>query len=320
MLRCVCLAAVALLCLAAPSLTPQRTLQVTVRYPASNLQPDSALFLRGDACGLSWTRGVLLNKLPAPADSWAVALTCDGAAAGDMISMKVLIDDSAWSLGCNMRAAANAGHAVLYPWFFSANGHYVYIPDVYSPQLGNSRDIVVYLPPSYTENTLKSVPNVLVMHDGQNLFNDSTSAFGCWHCDLTADANIIAGAVEELAIVGVDNSADRTNELTYSYDASQGAGGKGDKYLDFIERTVLPAVTSRFRIQQNASLAMAGSSLGGLITCYAAATRPSTWANAACMSSSFWCVPARQNPHERAKTLQLLVVLPKIAGGTLRIS
>jgi hypothetical protein len=215
MLRCVCLASVALLCLAAPTLTPPRTLQVTVRYPASNLQPGSALFLRGDACGLSWTRGVLLNKLSAPEDSWAVALTCDGAAAGDMISMKVLVDDSAWSLGCNMRADASAQHAVLYPWFFSASGHYVYIPDVHSPQLGNSRDIVVYLPPSYSENTLKSVANVLVMHDGQNLFNDSTSAFGCWHCDTTADANIMAGAVEELAIVGVDNSAERTNELTY---------------------------------------------------------------------------------------------------------
>jgi predicted alpha/beta superfamily hydrolase len=87
----------------------------------------------------------------------------------------------------------------------------------------------------------------------------------------------------------------------YSYDPSQQAGGAGDKYLDFIEATVLPAVTSRFRIQPNARLAMAGSSLGGLITCYAAATRPSTWANAACMSSSFWC--------QRASTLTLFLII-----------
>jgi hypothetical protein len=36
-------------------------------------------------------------------------------------------------------------------------------------QLNNTRDIVVYLPPSYTENTLKwfGPDSVLVMHDGQ---------------------------------------------------------------------------------------------------------------------------------------------------------
>ena len=130
--------------------------------------------------------------------------------------MKVLVDDNVWSLGCNMISPASALDVVLYPWFYSATGHYEYIRDVRSPQLRNSRDIVVYLPPSYAENTLKSISNVLVMHDGQNLFNESTSAFGCWHCDQTADANIMAGAVEELAIVGVDNTDDRTNELTYA--------------------------------------------------------------------------------------------------------
>ena len=205
--------------------------------------------------------------------------------------MKVLVNDSVWSLGCNMHSPSGARDVLLHPWFYSTTGHYEYIRDVHSPQLGNSRDIVVYLPPSYTENTLKSVSNVLVMHDGQNLFNETTSAFGCWHCDLTADANIMGGAVEELAIVGVDNTVDRTNELTYSFDASQGCGGKGDHYLDFVEQTVLAAVRARFRIADDAAVAMAGSSLGGLITCYAAVTRPTLWASAACMSSSFWCAP-----------------------------
>jgi enterochelin esterase-like enzyme len=272
---------------------PSYQLEVTVRYPASKLPPSQALFLRGDSCGLSWTQGLLLSKSSSQADTWSAALTCDNAAAAaGIISMKVLVDDRTWSMGCNMHAAAGCAAAVLYPWFFSTAGHYEYVRDVYSPQLRNTRDLVVYLPPSYTENTLKRVTNLLFMHDGQNLFNETTSAFGCWHCDKTADDNIIAGAVEEVAIVGVDNTDDRTDELTYSFDASQQAGGKGDKYLDFIEQTVMAAVQSRFRISDNASVALAGSSLGGLITCYAAVTRPSKWSNAACMSSSFWCVRA----------------------------
>lgn len=291
---CACFASLAHLSVAAPLLTSQAssyTLQVTARYPASKLANSQALFLRGDSCGLSWSEGIELLKVSTEADTWSIALHCDGVAAS-IISMKVLVDDNTWSLGCNMHASAGAPAVVLFPWFYATSGHYEYIRSVYSPQLGNSRDIVVYLPPSYTENILKNVSNLLVMHDGQNLFNESTSAFGCWHCDKTADANIIAGSVEEVAIIGVDNSDDRTNELTYSYDASQEGGGKGDKYLDFVEHTVLAAVRSRYRVSSTAGIAMAGSSLGGLITCYAAATRPTVWANAACMSSSFWCARA----------------------------
>ena len=40
----------------------------------------------------------------------------------------------------------------------------------------------MFLPPSYQENTLKlfGPDSVLVMHDGQNLFNQSTAPFGAW--------------------------------------------------------------------------------------------------------------------------------------------
>jgi len=73
---------------------------------------------------------------------------------------------------------------------------YGYIRNVWSPQLNNSRDLVVYVPPSYAENPHKvrlcfialhtasatmrwvsqvfDASSVLIMHDGQNLFNAST--------------------------------------------------------------------------------------------------------------------------------------------------
>ena len=62
----------------------------------------------------------------------------------------------------------------------------------YSTELQNNRSVIYYLPPSYTENTLKPYSNLLVMHDGQNLFNPKTSAFGtAWMVPTDTDAYII---------------------------------------------------------------------------------------------------------------------------------
>lgn len=168
----------------------------------------------------------------------------------------------------------------------------------------------MYYPPSYAENTLKRYP-LLVMHDGQNLFNDSTSFLGvAWHCQDTVDELVNEGAMQEIVIVGLYNTLDRMNEYTYSYDPSEQVGGKGDLYLDFIEQQVLPLAEKSLRVDNTGVGIMgararararavrgapvltcaraAGSSLGGLISCYAGYTRPSVYAIAGCMSSSFW--------------------------------
>ena len=44
---------------------------------------------------------------------------------------------------------------------------------VASPELGNQRDILVYLPPGY--DTSQQRYPVIYMHDGQNLFDEATS-------------------------------------------------------------------------------------------------------------------------------------------------
>lgn len=55
--------------------------------------------------------------------------------------------------------------------------------------------------------------NVLVMHDGQNLFNDSTSFTGIsWRLQPTLDGMIVSGQMDEVVVVGVDNTANRINE------------------------------------------------------------------------------------------------------------
>ena len=51
---------------------------------------------------------------------------------------------------------------------------------------------------------------------------------------------------------------------------------------------VLPQLRSSYRLAPSAEVAIGGSSLGGLLACYAGWTRPRVYAAAACMSPSFW--------------------------------
>lgn len=77
--------------------------------------------------------------------------------------------------------------------------------------------------------------------------------------------------------MGIWNTAQRNTEYTYSYDASEKFGGKGDMYLNFISKDVLPLLknsTLKGRILDEERVTIGGSSLGGLISCYAAYTRP----------------------------------------------
>jgi len=179
--------------------------------------------------------------------------------------------------------------AFVYPFFFSTVGEYAYVHHFYSPQLQNFRDLVIFTPPSYYENSLKKDYPVLFMHDGQNLFNDSTSFGGVsWRCQDTVNLLVVEGKMDEIIIVGIDNTINRTAELTYSIDPNEKDGGSGILYLDFIEQTVLPFVQVAFRVSSNANKrGILGSSLGGLISCYAGWTR-NTFTKVGCMSSSFW--------------------------------
>jgi predicted alpha/beta superfamily hydrolase len=176
------------------------------------------------------------------------------------------------------------------PHFYSGMGRYEYFRNLYNKYSDNFRDLVVYLPPSFSENKYANYPT-LIMHDGQNLFNDSTSFGGrSWRCADTLNDQMGRGLMEEIIVVGVDNTADRTDEYTYSVDPEYG-GGKGDLYLDFLEETVIPYVKNAFgsrAMLDREYLGILGSSLGGLISCYAGWTRPAVYSRVGCMSSSFW--------------------------------
>ena len=154
-----------------------------------------------------------------------------------------------------------------------------------SPQLGNERDLLVYLPPSH--ETGNGRYPVIYLHDGQNLFDAETSFAGEWGVDETMEALSHDGI--EAIVVGIPNSGeDRLDEYSPFHEQARG-GGRGDLYLSFIIDTVKPLVDASFHtLTGRDHTGIMGSSMGGLISLYAYFRHPKLFGFAGAMSPSFW--------------------------------
>ena len=149
--------------------------------------------------------------------------------------------------------------------------------------LPTSRRIWIYLPRSYYSDLNRHYP-VVYAHDGQNLFDTSTSYSGEWGIDETLD-----GLSKELIVVGVDNGgSERINELTPFANANYG-GGQANYYLDFIVQKLRPYINSRFRTKPDReNTGILGSSLGGLCSFYAAIRHEDVFGQIGVFSPSLW--------------------------------
>lgn len=111
-------------------------------------------------------------------NQWTTAMLCPE---NTTISVKVLLDDSKWMMGSNQVFTGGQRLIEIYPSFNPKVIPIVEQSNIVSSILNNSRKCSLFYPPSYYDNTLKKY-EVLIMHDGQNLFNDSQAAFGtAWH-------------------------------------------------------------------------------------------------------------------------------------------
>jgi predicted alpha/beta superfamily hydrolase len=156
---------------------------------------------------------------------------------------------------------------------------------LWSPQLENRRDILVYLPRSY-EGGRSRYP-VLYMHDGQNLFDPATSFSGEWHVDGTME--MLGRRGIEAVVVAIPNMGEeRLDEYSPFVDPRQG-GGRGDAYLEFIIDTIKPRIDRDFRtLADREHTCIAGSSMGGLISLYAFFRRPDVFGVAGVLSPALW--------------------------------
>lgn len=158
--------------------------------------------------------------------------------------------------------------------------------NVYSPQLHNFRDILIYLPPSYAHSS-RRYP-VLYMHDGYNLFDNATSYAEEWYVDETMEHLARAEKLEAI-IVGIPNMGrERLNEYSPFTDSRHG-GGKGHRYVGFIVHTLKPMIDRDFRtLPGKFHTGIMGSSMGGLISLFGFFQYPAIFGFAGVMSPSLW--------------------------------
>ncbi len=161
---------------------------------------------------------------------------------------------------------------------------------VSSEFLNRDRDVLVYLPPDYDADALHRFP-VLYMHDGQNVFDASTSFLGVeWNADEHAEQLITSGKIEPIIIVAVYNSSARIDEYTPTVSSGYGnQGGAGGQYLKFLVKELKPLIDSTYRTKpETEHTGIAGSSLGGLISLYALQQYPEVFSKCAALSPSLW--------------------------------
>lgn len=154
------------------------------------------------------------------------------------------------------------------------------------PQLGRTRKVWIYLPPDYATSG-RRYP-VLYMHDGQNVFDDSTSYAGEWGVDEALDSLHAAGDPGAI-VVAVDNGQQlRMNEYSPWRHPRHG-GGEGDAYADWMALTLKPWIDRHYRTRPGPeSTGVMGSSMGGLISLHTALRHPGVYGRVGVFSPSLW--------------------------------
>lgn len=162
---------------------------------------------------------------------------------------------------------------------------------LWSPQLRNRRDVLIYLPSSYEAEPERRYP-VIYMQDGQNVFDPHTSFAGHWQAG-GALAHHARSGYEAIVVAIPNMGSARLAEYTPHPDLIRG-GGDGDRYVAFLVETVKPFIDTRVRtLRTPEHTAIVGSSLGALIALYALFRSPWTFGVAGVLSPALWFADGR---------------------------
>ncbi len=169
----------------------------------------------------------------------------------------------------------------------------------------NARDVDVWLPPSYGRDPRRRYP-VLYMHDGQNLFDPALSYTGIdWDIDgamtrLIEAGEVGPGNIREAIVVGIWNTPWRSAEymprapvLTDTVGSGIEGGPTGsaadirsDEYLRFMVEELKPFIDAQYRtLPDRDNTSTMGSSMGALISLYAAARYPDVFGGVGAVST-----------------------------------
>ena len=169
------------------------------------------------------------------------------------------------------------------------------------------RNVDVWLPESYST---KKKYAVLYMHDGQMLF-DSTTTWNkkSWDVDKVITRLFEQGKLKDVIVVGIwngdksrhadyfpqkpfENLDTAKKEMVLTAARNNGVSVFGnyqiqsDGYLKFLVEELKPFIDKKYRTNKDAAHTfIAGSSMGGLISMYAICEYPNVFGGAACLST-----------------------------------
>lgn len=172
---------------------------------------------------------------------------------------------------------------------------------IFSPQLADSIDIDVWVP--VTTDTEMRYP-VIYMHDGQNLFDATTTWNGqSWEMDRAMCELINSGNSRPAIIVGIHSDPEKRVSQLMPQKAVCNAGldelmaevklkGQpvmGDAYADFVVNTLKPVIDSSYPVLPGLEdTSVMGSSMGGLMSLYLICEYPEVFGAAGCLSTHWY--------------------------------
>jgi len=162
------------------------------------------------------------------------------------------------------------------------------------------RPIEVWLPPGY-DPSKRRYP-VLYAHDGQMLFDPKTTwNRQAWELDRVAGPLMQAGTLRDFIVVGPWNNGPLRAAEYFPQGflphlpaglrdevVQQRLSGRplADAYLRFLVEELKPAIDARYAtLPERETTFTMGSSMGGLISCYAVCEHPQVFGGAACLST-----------------------------------
>lgn len=177
----------------------------------------------------------------------------------------------------------------------SLTGNIRHLDGFESRVLGNRRNVIIYLPPDYATAPTRRYP-VLYMNDGQNVMDGMTSFIPNkeWQIDETAERLIRSGVIEPVIIVGIDNAGmARADEYLPDRvklgERGPEAGGRADLYGKMLTTELMPYINRTFRTETGpANTAIAGSSLGAVVSMHLGLSRPDVFGKLGLVSPSLW--------------------------------
>ncbi|MGH1256286.1 MULTISPECIES: alpha/beta hydrolase [Bacillus] len=171
--------------------------------------------------------------------------------------------------GANKASVLSIGMEVQYSSRFPSD-HYpsgkIETYSFHSTILNNTRKIHIYTPHDYSHTS--HLQDLLIVFDGNSFINNLSIA-------KTLNYLIHAKEISSCIAVAID-PVDRLEELTYN-----------DKMNTFLTEELLPWIQARYHVYQEKNhTTIAGFSLGGLATFYAALQNPHVFGNVLSMSGS----------------------------------